>query len=87
MKQVKYNLPMDKTLEILMKYIREVDGTSGIASDVLAAYGDGTSIKHEPEKKIKTFTEEQLLDIIAALPQPGGYIHIDDLTKAINNHD
>lgn len=48
-------------------------------------FGDDIPAIQEPEKKVRTFTEEQLLDIIATLPQPGGYIHIDDLTKAITN--
>jgi hypothetical protein len=77
----KKNLSSDETLEILMKYIREVDGAAGIAADYL--------YREEPvTKKVITFTLAELQAIIDSLPQPGGYIHIDDLTKAINKqHD
>ena len=75
-----------KTLEILMKYIREVDGTAGIASDDMLGMPNPASLTIEPiTKKETTFTLEQLKAIIDSLPQPGGYIHIDDLTKAITN--
>ena len=86
----KKNLPnnnkvSDPTVEILMQYIRNIDRTVGITSDMLGM-PNPSSLTIEPiTKKEITFTLAELLDIIATLPQPGGYIHIDDLTKAIHN--
>lgn len=77
-----------EALDILRKYIGEATRSNAneyLYTDDYDIFGDDTHSMAEPVKKDISFTLAELQAIIDSLPQPGGYIHIDDLTKAITN--
>ena len=91
----------EASLEILRKYIASIDpaayaADAAIANGIISKIAgsnysdymytdDDIFSMTEPEKKEITFTLAELQAIIESIPQPGGYIHIDDLLKAIQN--